>query len=185
MVSGLGAALGQDFIGFCDPDRHQSKFGFVIGDGVTAGNDHTSLPAFFSRSADNSLRDFIRQIGRKGSNIECQKRIRAHGIDIREAVRGGDGAVIVRIVHHGGEEIGGDHKGLALIQLPDSSIVSRIQPDQKIRIIGGVESFLDWQQNLRQRLRVELGRSACAAGKAGQTDLLAVGAIIVHWHNDT
>jgi len=63
---------------------------------------------------------------------------------------------------------------LALIQFPDSGIVSRIQPDQQIRIIGGVESFLNWQQNLCQRLRVELGRSARAAGKAGQTDLLAV-----------
>jgi len=63
---------------------------------------------------------------------------------------------------------------MALVQLPDSGIVSRIQPDQKIRIIGGVESFLNWQQNLRQRLRVELGRSARAAGETGEADLLAV-----------
>ena len=174
VVSGFGAALGQDFFGFCDPDRHKSKFGFVIGDGVTACYNYASLPAFFSRSADDSLRDFVGQVGRKGSDIERQERFRTHGIDIREAVGGGNSAVIVRIVDHRGEEIGGDHQGLALIQLPDSSIISRIKPDQKIRIIGGVEIFLNWQQDLRQRLRVELGSSARATGKAGQTNLLTV-----------
>lgn len=185
MISGFATALSQDLIGFCDPNRNQTKFGFVIGNGVTAGNDHASLPAFFSRSAQDCLRDFVGQIGRESGDIESQERFCAHGIDIREAVGGGDGAVIVRIVYYGGEEIGGDHKGLALIQFPDSSIISRIQPYQQIRIIGGVECFFDWQQNLRQRLRVELGSSARATGKAGQTDLLAVGAILVHWPNDT
>ena len=174
MISGFATALGQDFFGLCDPDRNQTKFGFVIGDGVTAGNDHASLPAFFSRPADDSLRDFMGQVGRESGDIERQERFRTHGIDIREAVGGGNSAVIVRIVDHRGEEIGGDHQGLALIQLPDSSIISRIQPDQKIRIIGGVEIFLNWQQDLRQRLRVELGSSARATGKAGQTNLLTV-----------
>jgi hypothetical protein len=45
---------------------------------------------------------------------------------------------------------------MVLVQLPDSGVVSRIQPDQKLGIIGGVEGFFNWLQNLRQRLRVEL-----------------------------
>jgi len=63
---------------------------------------------------------------------------------------------------------------MLLVQLPDSGVVSRIQPDQKLGIIGGVEGFFNWLQNLRQRLRVELGSSARAAGKAGEADLLAI-----------
>jgi len=156
MISRFGAALGQDFIGFGDSDGHQSKFRFVVGNGVPAGDDHASLPAFFSRTADDCLGNFLGQVGREGGDIESQEGFCAHGVNIGETVGGGNGSVIVGVVHHRGEEVGGDHQGMVLVQLPDSGVVSRIQPDQKLGIIGGVEGFFNWLQNLRQRLRVEL-----------------------------
>ena len=174
VISWFGAALGQDFFGFSDADGHQSEFWLVIGDSVTTSNDHTRLAAFFSRPADDGFGNFLGQVGRKSGDVERQERLCAHGVDIGEAVCGSDGTVIVRIVDYRGEEIGGDHQGMALVQLPDSGIVCRIQSDQKLGIIGRVEGFLDWLQNLRQRLRVELGRSARAAGETGEADLLAV-----------
>ena len=130
MISGVGSALGEDFFGFGDPDGHQSEFGFVIGDGVPAGNDNACLPAFFSRAADDGLGNLLGQVGWKSGDVERQERFCAHGVDIGEAVGGSDGTVIVGVVHYGGDEIGGDHQGMALVQLPDSGIVSRIQPDQ-------------------------------------------------------
>jgi hypothetical protein len=59
------------------------------------------------------------------------------------------------------------------IQLPDGSVIRLTQADEQVGIIGGVEKSLQWTQNLRQRFRIELGRSASATGQGGEADLFS------------
>ncbi len=107
-------------------------------------------------------------------DVERQERCSSHGVDIREGVGSGDGAVVVRIIHHRGEKIGGHYQGALLIQLPDGSIIRIAQTDQQVWEVTGIKQALNRAQDLRQRLRVELGSSTGAVGEAGQADVLAV-----------
>jgi len=59
---------------------------------------------------------------------------------------------------------------LAVVEAPDSGIVGRFKPDEEIRVGFTLKSFFDWQQNLRQRFRVDFGRSTRASGERRQAD---------------
>jgi len=51
---------------------------------------------------------------------------------------------------------------LIFVEAPNSSVIGRIEPDEEIGVRITLECFFDWQQNLRQRFRVDFGRSARA-----------------------
>lgn len=70
---------------------------------------------------------------------------------------------------------------MVVVEAPDSGIVGGFKPDEKIRVGVPLKYFFDWQQNLRQRFRAELGSSARATGKTGQSDLFTRGSVLVHW----
>ena len=57
-----------------------------------------------------------------------------------------------------------------VVETPNSSIVGGIKPDEEIRVGRTLKSIFDWQQNLRQRFRVDFGRSARTSGKRSQAD---------------
>ena len=184
-VPGTGAALGEHFVFFHDADHRQTIFGFFVDNAVAAGDDHAGFAGFFGAAANDGAHHFNRQIRWKSGNIERQKRLTAHGVDIRNAVGGGNCPIIVGVVHDWGEKVGRNHQSAFLIQTPDRGVVGRIQAYQEVGIVFGVKSFFDRRQNLSQRFRVEFGSSTRAAGKTGQADLLAIGVFIVHALNHT
>ncbi len=59
---------------------------------------------------------------------------------------------------------------MMVVEAPNSSVIGGIKPDEEIRVNVTLESLFDWQQNLRQRLRVDFGRSARAGGERSQAD---------------
>jgi len=59
---------------------------------------------------------------------------------------------------------------LAVVEAPNSGIIGSIEPDEEIRVGFTLKSFFDWQQNLRQRFRVDFGCSARAGGERSQAD---------------
>lgn len=59
---------------------------------------------------------------------------------------------------------------MAVVEAPNSGIVGGVKPDEEIREGMTLKSFFDWQQNLRQRFRVDFGRSTRAGGERSQTD---------------
>jgi len=59
---------------------------------------------------------------------------------------------------------------MLLVEAPNSSIVGGFKPDEEIRVGSILKCFFDWQQNLRQRFRVDFGRSARASGERSQAD---------------
>ena len=69
---------------------------------------------------------------------------------------------------------------MAVVEAPNSGIVGGVKPDEEIREGMTLKSFFDWQQNLRQRFRVELGSSTRTVGKAGQPNLLTGCSVFIH-----
>ena len=59
---------------------------------------------------------------------------------------------------------------MAVVEAPNSGIVGGVKPDEEIREGMTLKSFFDWQQNLRQRFRVDFGRSTRASGERCQAD---------------
>ena len=80
---------------------------------------------------------------------------------------------------------------MAVVEAPNSGIVGGVKPDEEIREGMTLKSFFDWQQNLRQRFRVDFGCSARASGERRQADGWGVnhGLIItdygVFWDDNT
>ena len=153
-----------------EADSNQTKFGLFIFDGVPAGNDDAGFEGFFSSPAQDSLGDFEGQVGWKGGNVEGKEGYTAHRIDIRKGIGGSDGTVIVGIVDDGSEVVEGGDQGMAFVEAPDSSVIGGIKPDEEIRVNVTLKSLFDWQQNLRQRFRVDFGCSARAGGERSQAD---------------
>ena len=57
-----------------------------------------------------------------------------------------------------------------VVEAPNSSIIGGVEPDEEIRVRVTLKCFFDWQQNLRQRFRVDFGRSARTGGERSQAD---------------
>ena len=59
---------------------------------------------------------------------------------------------------------------MAVVEAPNSGIIGSIEPDEEVRRGITLKGFFDWQQNLRQRFRVDFGCSARAGGERSQAD---------------
>ncbi len=127
--------------------------------------------AFSAAAAQDLSGDLQRQVIRYGGDVEGEEGFAAHGVHIREAVGCGDGAIIVRVVHHGSEEVRCDDQRARIIQPPDGGVIGTIQTHQQVRMVCRFEQFLHRAQNLRQGVSAQFGRSTRAGGKAGQADL--------------
>ncbi len=164
------AGFGQELVVLDDSKSNQTKFGLFILDGVPACDDNARFEGFFGSTSHDCLSDIHGQCGREGGNIEREEGFAAHRVDIGESIGGSDRAVVVGVVDNGSEKVDSGDEGLAVVEAPDSGIVSRFKPDEEIRVGFTLKSFFDWQQNLRQRFRVDFGRSTRASGERRQAD---------------
>jgi len=57
--------------------------------------------------------------------------------------------------------------------LPDGSIIRACKTNQQVGVVSRIENGLERAQDLRQRFRVQLGRSTRAGRKACQADLFS------------
>jgi len=76
--------------------------------------------------------------GGKPNNIQGGQRARAHGVDIRESVGGGDGAEPVGVVDDGREEVDRLDQGQIVAEAVHSGIVVRRMTDENVRIVCGL-----------------------------------------------
>lgn len=145
-----------------DSESNETKLGLFIFDGMPAGDDHACFEGFFGGATHDGLGNLKGQRGGEGGNIEREKGLTAHRVNVGERIGSRDRAVVVGIVDDGREKVdGGDERSL-VVETPNSSIVGGFKPDEEIRVGRTLKSFFDWQQNLRQRFRVDFGRSARA-----------------------
>ena len=91
---------------------------------------------------------------------------RPHGVDVREAVDGGDGAVVIGIVDHGGEHVDRAHQRQVVGEAHDAAVVGRADADDHVRVLVERQLALD----LRQLGGAELRRSTGTGGELRQSD---------------
>lgn len=122
-VAWTRAGFGHDLGVLDDTKGNQTKLGLVILDGVSTGNDNSSFEGFFGCTANNGLGDFDWEAGRQGRDVECEEGFAAHRVDVRKRVGGGDGAVIVGVIHNRSEEVDRGNERLVVVEAPNSSII--------------------------------------------------------------
>jgi len=169
-VAGAGAGFGQQTVAAGNPEHDQPEFRFIILDRMSTGDDRPSFAGFFRGAADDSLGELERQRGREGGDVEGEERLAAHRVNVRKGICGSNRAVIVGVIHNRGEKVHRGDEGLLLVETPNSSVISGIEPDEQFRAGNALESFFDWQQNLRQRFRVDFRSSTRAGGERSQAD---------------
>lgn len=122
-VARARARFGEQMVVLDDTEGNQTKFGFIILDRVPACNDNSSFEGFFGCTANNGLGDFDWEAGRQGRDVECEEGFAAHRVDVRKRVGGGDGAVIVGVIHNRSEEVDRGNERLVVVEAPNSSII--------------------------------------------------------------
>ncbi len=92
---------------------------------------------------------------------------RAHGVDVRQRVRGGDGAERIRVVDDRREEVDRLHEAEVVGHLRDGGVVSRLEETRELAAGGGklVEDGL-------QVTRTHLGRSTALRRVLRHADLV-------------
>jgi hypothetical protein len=171
MVTRLSSSFGEQILNTNTAEHDQTKFGFLVTDGMTAGDHHPGIAGGLRCPAQDILLDRDIQIGREGSDVQRKKRLPTHGIDIGQAVGSGNRPVIIGVIDHRGKEIGGQDQGSIPVELPDRGIIRGVQTDQELGMVVCLEYGFKWSQNLLQRVCAQLGCSTSAGCQAGQPDL--------------
>ena len=161
-VARARAGLGQKLVVLDYTKRDEAKFGFFILDGMPSSDHHACFEGLFSRTANDGLGTLEGQGGREGGDVQREEGLAPHRVDVGKSIGSSDCAIIVGVVHNRGEKIDSGDERLVVVETPNSSIVGGIKPDDEIRVGCTLKSIFDWQQNLRQRFRVDFGRSARA-----------------------
>ena len=130
-IAGLGASLGKESLRVNQTGDGQPVLWLVVGDGMAPGNHRSGLDDLF-RAAPQDLADYLRgHVGRKSAHVQGKNHLAAHSVNIAHGVGRGNGPVIIGIIHHRRKKVDGVDDGLLVIQFVDSSIIGRMQPNQK------------------------------------------------------
>src|SRR5262245_62611644 len=75
-------------------------------------------------------------VARPGEEVYRHDRLSAHGVDVREGVRGSDPAPVERVVDDGGEEVRRHDDGSSAVNAHDGRVVPMLQTDDEVVPIG-------------------------------------------------
>jgi hypothetical protein len=150
----------------------EAVLGFVVPDGVAAGDDASGFGDFFSTAAKDGGEGFGGEFRGEGGDVEGEDDFAAHCEDVRHGVGGCDGAVGVGVINKGCEEIKRSHDGGLRVDAIDGSVICDPEPDEEVRVVLLFEQTGERRKDLRQGLGPRLGCSAAAAGQVGKPDLL-------------
>ena len=170
-VAGPEGGLAQQARGVREAEDAEAVLGFVVPDGVAAGDGAAGLGHLLGAATDDPGGDIPGQVLGEGGDIEGEHDLAAHRVHVGHGVGGGDGAVLPGVIDERREKVDGGDDGGALVDAVDGSIVRHPEPGDEVGVLVGIERGGQRRQNLRQGLRARLGRSAAAAGQIGEPDL--------------
>jgi len=105
--------------------------------------EHPSCLGHLLRPAAQDLGDDLRrQVGGEAADVECQHYLAAHGVDVAHRVGGGDGTVVVGVIHHGREEVERLDDRHLVVDPVDGGIVAHLQPDEQVGVLFSAEQVL-------------------------------------------
>ena len=160
-VAGLGFGVAAHAVGVDQTHGDQTVDGLDRIDGVAARNRNAGCAAHVLPAAHDGTDHVERQlVDRHGDQRQRHDRLAAHGIDIRQRIRRGDAAELIRIVHDGHEEIGGGDQRLRVVELVDGGVVRGLDAHHQLGWNHGIRAA--GFQNFRQHARRDLAAAAAA-----------------------
>ena len=151
-------------------EHRQAVLRLVVLDGVAAHHERARLAHLVGAAAQHVGHHVGAQAAREREDVERRQRLRPHGEHVGQRIRRGDGAELVGVVHHRGEEIERQHRGRVVVQTVDGGVVGRVEAQQQI-CVGRRRDVL---QYLFEVSRTPLRRSTALLGKAGETNALCL-----------
>src|ERR1019366_4704804 len=174
------AGVGQDARGVNDAGDGVAEFDLVIRHAVAAEDGAAGLVHHLGAALEDGLQIPRVFLGRPSQHGERGDGAAAHGIDVTQRVGRGDGAVGVRVIDDGREEIHCLHQGELRRQLVHAGIVGSVKPYQHI-LVGPTGHA---SQNPVQQLWTQLAGSTGGLHVGGQ--LSELGGIVhaSHYNNE-
>ena len=151
-------------------DGH-AVLGLRVVDALPAGEVHLRLAGDVHPAAQDLGQQLHRQhVARPADEVERDERRGAHGVDVGERVRRADPAEVVRVVHHGGEEVGRRHDRAVAVDADHGRVVPGLEADEQVRRGPRDEPGDD----LLELARRDLAGAPAPVGVLGQADRVVV-----------
>ena len=160
-VANAGSVVGEDLSGVHNTCDRKTVFGLVVNNAVAADHGAVCLSALSSTALKDALDNIIRQEIGNGEHIQGLNGVAAHGPDVGQRVGSANQTEGVGVVDDGREEVNGGNNSCILADLVNTSIIGRLETDQKIRI----RIFWNPAQYLSERSGRELGCSTSNLNK--------------------
>ena len=163
-VPGPGAAVFQDRLGMHKAGYGQSVNGLCTVDRVPAGDDGPRLIGLGVASPQDLLHGGGLHPLRNTHDVQGQLGFRAHGVDVAHGIGRRDLPVKERIVHNGGEKVGGLDQRHRIADGVDAGVVALVVAHDQAGVLMGLKPL----QHPHQRACADFGAAAGAGGQLGQ-----------------
>ena len=84
VVARAQAGFGENLVILDNTKGDETELGFIILDGVPAGNDNASFASFFGSTTYDGLGEVEREGSGEGGDVEGKNRPSAHGVNVRK-----------------------------------------------------------------------------------------------------
>ncbi len=166
-VAGPCAAVVHDLVRLGDAGHGQAVLGFLVVDGVPAGELRAGLEHLLHAAAEDLAQEAEVEVGRPGDEVHRRQRPGAHRVDVAERVRRGELPEPVRRVDHGREEVDRLHEAEVVADRHHRGVVARLQETRELT--GG---FGHAVEDGLQVARTQLGRSTALGRELRESDLV-------------
>ena len=136
-VTGLRPAVSHHALRVHQAEHGKAVLGLVVLDGMAAYHERPGLTHFVRAAAQHVSHHFSAHAAGEGQDVERGDGLAAHGEHVGQCVCRGNGAELVRVVHHGREEVERQHSGVVLVHLPNRGVVCGVEAQQQVRVGHG------------------------------------------------
>ncbi len=130
-VARLGALVAHDARWVHRAENGKAVLGFVVVDGVPAGNECAGLRHGIGAALQDGGGNLGSQVYVQCQQVQGNVRFCPHGEHVGKRVGRCHAPELVRVVHYGGEEVHGKHAGNVLAYLPYCAVVAGFVSEQQ------------------------------------------------------
>ena len=139
-IAGLCAPVAQNVFRVDGTDDRHAVLRLRVVDRVSAGDDRAGFARDRGTTVDDACEELERQsVTRPRHEVQREQRRAAHRVHVRERVRRGDAAPVVRVVDDRREEVGRDDDREVGAHAVDRGIVGGVEADEQVRVRRRVE----------------------------------------------
>ena len=132
-----GAALREELLGVDEADGAEAVLRLRVDDRVTAGDHARRLRDLVRAAAEDRGQPLLRHVDGEGGNVERERDLAAHRVDVAQRVRSGDGSVVVGVIDDRREEVDGEDERQLLGDAVDRGVVRLAQTDEQLLGLAG------------------------------------------------